>query len=368
MNPAASTTKKPLLMAPAGNLKTAQAALREGADILYAGIRGWSLRPTAFEIDETEFLKILELTKKYEKKIFLTMNCFYRTDEIPAALALIGKMKDAGIDAVIASQPGLIREIHRRFPDLAINVSVQTSASNRQELEFYKELGASLVVLPRNFPELDPEHIKKLAGTGVGLEMFIVGDDSLNYDGRCYLSSYLNQKKIKDDTERKYCMMGSANRNGFCYLMCKRECEVMEPGGEIHRGHILRRGDLALFSELKPLANAGIEVVKIQGREYPARMVKLIVRMTRKLIDSIDDDSSEKEYVRELEHLVRLKQVISANHLRLLAKSKSSFWRNIRPVIEKPWDNILTALWLAFPFYRELRWKKYLNEADKIDT
>ncbi|MCD6309428.1 MAG: U32 family peptidase [Candidatus Eremiobacteraeota bacterium] len=357
--------KIPLLMAPAGNFKTARVALEEGADILYAGIRGWSLRPTAFEISEEEFLKILNLTTKYGKQLFLAMNCFYRTDEIPTALEIIEKMAGKGISAVIVSQPGLIREIHNRLPDLPIHVSVQTSVSNRQELELYKELGASVVVLPRNFPEVDPEHIRALSGTGIGLELFLIGDDSLNYDGRCFLSSYLNQRRIKDDTKRKYCMMGSANRNGFCYLMCKRDCKVTEPDGKILKGHVLRRGDLALFTRLSELADAGIQIVKIQGREFPTNLVRQMVRMTRKLLDSMDDEISRQKYIEELSHLVKLKQIIASNHLWLLAKSKNDFWRKIRPFIEKPWDTILTFVWFAFPLYRRYCWNRYLKKTIK---
>ncbi len=330
-----NSTDKPKILAPASSLEMAETVLKNGADIIYAGEKGWSLRPNMFEATREEMEKIIDAAKKHGKLFFLPMNCLYRSTEIPGAMKLIEHYNNRGIDGVIVSEIGLMSLVREKFPHLQLHVSVQTSASNPLEIEFYKKLGATSVVLPRDLLDLSLDNIKAMASHGVTLEIFAVGDDSTNYDGRCMLSAYLHQKAIPDgETGREETIIGNANRCGYCYLVCKRKCSINGKTGKL-----LKRGDLLLHRKLPELIDAGVRVFKVQGREFPLPLVGKLISTFRSLLDNLDNPDKTRENIQIMDDLVELKQVISSNHLWLLAKSKSPAWKRLRPYIEKPWDN-----------------------------
>lgn len=334
-------TDRPRILAPASSLEMARTVLKNGADIIYAGEKGWSLRPNMFEADRAEMERIIEAAREYGRSFFLPMNCFYRSTEIPEALKRIDYYNKKGIDGVIVSEIGLMSLVRQKFPNLQLHVSVQTSASNPLEIEFYKKIGATSVVLPRDMLDLSLENIKAMAGQGITLEIFAVGDDSTNYDGRCMLSAYLHLKAAPGaGTGREKTIIGSANRCGYCYLVCKRRCSI---NGKT--GRLLRRGDLLLHRKIPQLIEAGVKVFKVQGREFPIPLVGKLIATFRSLLDNLDDKEKTRENIAIMDDLVELKQVIASNHLWLLAKSESPTWKRLREYIEKPWDNLTGKLW-----------------------
>jgi len=332
----------PQILAPVSNLKMAKTVLDNGADIVYAGVKGWSLRPNIFEVEKDELGKIIKLAKSYNKKIFLAMNCFYRSTEIPTAIEIIQHFNSLGIDGVIATEYGLISLIRKKFPELQIHVSVQTSASSSIDIEFYKKMGVTSVVLPRDMIDLHPDNIRGMTDKGVAIEVFAVGDDSSHYDGRCMLSAYLFQKAMPDETTgREELILGNANRCGYCYLACKRKCSINGKTGKL-----LKRGDLSLHRRIPELLDAGVRVFKVQGREFPLHLVGKLIATFRGLLDNIDNPEKLPGYIKTMDDLVELKQVIATNHLWLLAKSQSPTWKKLRKYIEEPWDNLTAGMWL----------------------
>lgn len=348
--------------APVKDLRSAKIALKTGADIIYAGIKGWSIRPNIFELTKEEFPKIIKMAKSYQKEVLLVMNCFYNSREFSTALSLIEEMAREGIDGVIVSQLSLAKKIRQKLPHLHIHISVQTSASNNKELELYKKLGVESVVLPRNLVEISAENVKRFNVNGVKISAFIIGDDITNYDGRCFLSSYINQKMIKDQSARGVCAMGSANRSGYCFLMCKRKCEYIRQDKSCGTAFYLRKKDMALFLQAREMIKAGVSIFKIQGREWPTPLVARFIRKTRLLLDSLEDEKCYQRTLRKLLQLVKIKQQIQANHLWLLAKSNSAVWLKCRKYLQGPLDNLETMLWLYLPFFGSLRWKKFQKE------
>jgi len=358
MMPAETMRQKIKIEAPVRDLRSAKIAISSGADILYGGIRGWSVRPHIFEMGQDEFLKVIKLAKSHQKEILLTMNCFYRSAEIPRALSIIEKMVNAGLSGVIVSQFGLLKEIKERFPNLSVHISVLASASNTTDLELYRALGVDNVTLPRNSVDTSLENIRKFSCKGVGLGVFIIGDDIHNYDGRCYLSSYLNQKLIKDDTGRDFCAMGSANKSSFCFIMCKRKSEFIEDSELRGYDFYLRRQDLVLFTKTRELIKHGVSFFKIQGREFPTSLTGAFIKTVKDLSGCLENEVKYVKLVNKLVRLTRIKQQIQANHLWLLAKSKSKFWAKIRKYFQEPWDSLEVAFCLYIPFFGNLRWKK----------
>lgn len=334
---------KPKILAPVSSMEMAEAVLENGADIIYAGIKGWSLRPNMFEITGEELEQIIRLAKKHKREIFLAMNCLYRSTELAGAMEIIGKYQALELDGVIVSEIGLIRAVREKFPGLQVHVSVQTSSSSSVDIDYFKSLGVTSVVLPRDIPDIRTENIEAMAGRGVTLEIFAVGDDSTNYDGRCMLSGYLNQKAVPDnETGREKMILGNANRCGYCFLMCKRECHI-----EGKKGRHLRRGDLSLHRRIPELVKAGVKVFKVQGREFPVPLVGKLIAAMRGALDNYDNEKEFNKFISIIDDLVELKQVIASNHLWLLSKSKSPLWKKLRQYVEKPWDDLTSGLWLG---------------------
>lgn len=331
----------PKILAPVSSVKMAKTVIDAGADIVYAGQKGWSLRPDMFELPQKDLAQVINLAKNKKKQIFIAFNCLYRSSEIPKVLDLVDFYSQKGVTGVILSEIGLINAVKKRHPRLLINVSVQASASSTIDVDYYKHLGVDGVVLPRNFVDLDMNNVKALCRQGVKIEIFAIGDDSSHYDGRCALSAYAFQKQVKDLFGREKLVLGNANRCGYCFLPCKRECGIK---GKTARH--LKRGDLSLHHRAPDLVEAGVEIFKIQGREFPLPLVKKMVSTFRKLLNSRNDPEEFQRLCAVLDSMIGLKQRIAANHLWLLAKSSSPGWKKIRPFIETPWDYITSALWL----------------------
>ncbi len=334
---------KPKILAPVSSIEMAEVVLKNGADIIYAGIKGWSLRPNMFEITGEELEQIIRLARKHKREIFLAMNCLYRSTELAGALKIIDKYQALGLDGVIVSEIGLIRAVREKFPDLQVHVSVQTSSSSSVDIDYFKSLGVTSVVLPRDIPDIRTENIEAMARRGVILEIFAVGDDSTNYDGRCMLSGYLNQKAIPDnETGREKMILGNANRCGYCFLMCKRECHI-----DGKKDRYLKRGDLSLHRRIPELVNAGVKVFKVQGREFPVPLVGKLIAAMRGVLNNYDNEEVFNKYISTIDDLIELKQIIASNHLWFLSKSKSPLWKKLRQYIEKPWDDLTSGLWFG---------------------
>ncbi len=330
------------ILAPANSPGMARALIRAGADIIYCGLKGWSLRPDMFEMDFEDIDRTIRIALDKGKKIYLAFNCFYRSGEIPQAMELINEFAKKGISGVIISQVGLIGLVRKALPQLPIQVSVQSSASSLVDVDYYRHLGVSGVVLPRNHEDLDIENIKALTGRGIAIEVFILGDDSTNYDGRCALSGYFYQKQVPGTFGREKLVLGNANRCGYCFLACKGKCST----GESH-GHLLRHGDLALYRQIPQLIEAGVGIFKVQGREFPIPLMKRIIATLRLMLNNVDNSKKFNELCLQMDQLVGLKNRIARNHLWLLNQSRSPFWKGIRPIIEKPWDAVTTAFYLS---------------------
>lgn len=336
-------------MAPINNLHYVNKILDSGADIVYGGIKGWSLRPNMFEMRQKDFIQAIKKVKSRGKKIFLAMNCFYSTNEIEKAIEMIAKMYALGIDGVIISELGLAGEIKKQFPHLDLHLSVQTSASNSKDLEFYNSLGIDCVVLPRNLKECSVSNINKLSKVeNIGIEIFILGDDSCNLDGRCYLSSYLCQKVRHDSTGRDFSALGSANKSGYCFLICKRQCSYFKDGGVQSQGRLLKRGDLVIYKDLKDLVSLGIKVLKVQGREFSPFISCRMVSCLKNMLLNLENADKYNKTVSELESLIKLKQRIQDRHLYLLEKSSNKIWRLLREFLQRPIDGLEILQWQIF--------------------
>ncbi len=271
--------RKPELLAPAGNFEKLKTAIHFGADAVYGGVKGFSLRSIS-EFDENEILRSIKYVKESGKKLYLCLNLFAKSDDIARLDKLVPFFRDNAPDSFIVSDPGVVNFLKDNLPQIPIHLSTQANTTNSSSVKFWRDPGGvKRVTLAR---ELNMEEIKKIREDvrDVELEVFIHGALCLSYSGRCYLSEYLNKR--------------SANR-GDCTQPCRWKYSLNEetregiyfPVEEDERGtFIMNYRDLCLAKKIPELILTGIDSFKIEGRNKSSYYIASVVRVYRDIIDS----------------------------------------------------------------------------------
>ena len=153
-------SNKPSLLLPAGNMRTLKTALRFGADAVYCGLTAYGLRAQAANFSEQELNEAVRLCHSRGAEINVTLNIFAKDADCEGMLQAAKKIRDAGADAVIVSDLGMIAAIASQVSGLQVHVSTQANCTNAQSALVYRSLGASRVVLAR---ELTLNEIEKMA-------------------------------------------------------------------------------------------------------------------------------------------------------------------------------------------------------------
>lgn len=281
--------KKPELLSPAGDMESLNTALRFGADAVYIGGPMMQLRAdkAAFSLDDIK--NAADIVHLKNKKLYVTVNCFATNDEIDQLGQYANDLKNAGVDAIIVSDIGAIKEI-RNKSDIEIHVSTQANCQNYMAATHYYEMGASRVVLARELSIEDIARLRDKAPKELELEAFVHGAMCMSYSGRCLLSSYLT---------------GRSGNRGECAQSCRWSYYIMEekrkneyiPVYEDERGtQILSSRDLCSIEFLDKLAEIGIDSFKIEGRMKTAFYTATVTNAYRRGIDhSADIDLLVKE-------------------------------------------------------------------------
>ena len=179
--------KKPELLVGVGSFSCAIAAVKNGADAVYFGIKGYNMRDLGTNFKTSELKKLMHYLNKNKVKGFLALNTIIFENELPKIEKILNSAKKAKIDALICSDLGVI-SIAKKLK-IPIHISTQASVGNSIALEQYKKLGAKRIVLAR---ELSLEQIKKLTKTAkkskLEIEVFVHGAMCIAVSGRCFLS------------------------------------------------------------------------------------------------------------------------------------------------------------------------------------
>ncbi len=279
------------LLAPAGSFKAAQYAIEEGADALYLGLSGVSMRPRRAEFDKEELDKTIKLIHSKGKKAYVVANIFpksYDVDFFKDALEDIYRME---ADAIVVSDIWSLRYVKDNFKNIEAHVSIQASVSSDKTAAFYERNGADVIVVSRSMPNL--EDIKRIRkAVSCRLEVFAHGGICFMYDGNCYMSSHFEQK-IKFDKERNiHRVYGQNNTKGECHLVCKRPFELRENGSTLAKGCLMRRNDQVGLRDLPLYIESGINIFKLEGRAMADNYVKRAVKLYRQAIDTYLNDSA----------------------------------------------------------------------------
>ena len=265
------------LLAPAKNLESGMAAINYGADAVYIGAYRFGARAAASN-SVADIESLVKYAHKYKSKVYVTLNTILYDNELEDVEKLILQIYDAGVDALIMQDMGILK---MKIPPIPLHASTQTNNYTTERIGFLDQLGFERIVLAR---ELSLEEIRNIRNqTKTELEFFIHGALCVSFSGQCYFSQAITGR--------------SANR-GMCSQMCRHPYNLVDGKGNkiILNSHLLSLKDLNLSSNLKELIHAGITSLKIEGRLKDINYVKNVVSYYRRILDAFF--VSEPSYVK----------------------------------------------------------------------
>lgn len=284
------------LLAPAGNIEALDAAIGEGADAVYLGLKSFNARLRTTNFAWNQFEAAVNSVHRLGKKIFVTVNTVleeYETERMYRFLAYLDKI---GPDGLIVQDFGIVRMVQQFFPNLRLHASTQMNIASAKAANTMSKSGFKRVVLAR---ELGLDEIKQIKErTNVEIEVFVHGALCVSESGLCLFSSYLGGK--------------SANR-GMCTQACRRLYEADMPGGT-EQGFYFSPYDLQLIERVPDLVSVGVDSFKIEGRMKSAEYVGSVVSAYRYMLDHWQEDRKGA--------LATAKRMLSTD----FARTKTMYW------------------------------------------
>jgi len=285
--------KKIELMAPAGNFESLQAAIDNGADSIYFGVEQLNMRARAsinFTLDDLQ--EISNRCKAKNVRTYLTLNTIIYDHDLSIVKTLIKKVKETDITAIIAMDQAVI-SVAREL-GVEVHISTQINITNIETLKFYA-MFADTVVLSRELSlrqvkniteQIDKQQIKGPSGRLVEIEIFGHGALCMAVSGKCYMSLHAYNS--------------SANR-GACKQNCRKKYKVIDQETgiemELDNEYIMSPKDLCTIDFLDQIYDAGIKVLKIEGRGRAPEYVAKVIKAYREAIDAVKNGSYNKEKV-----------------------------------------------------------------------
>ncbi|WP_330745082.1 peptidase U32 family protein [Chryseobacterium sp. CP-77] len=290
-----TTSGKIELMSPAGDFISLQAAIDNGADSVYFGVEQLNMRARAtmnFTIDD-----LPEIAKRCAEKgvrTYLTLNTIIYDHDLSIVRTLLDKAKEAGLTAVIAMDQAVIS--YARQIGMEVHISTQINITNIETVKFYA-LFADTMVMSRELSisqikkictQIEKDQVKGPSGNLVEVEIFGHGALCMAVSGKCYLSLHSHNS--------------SANR-GACKQNCRKKYTVIdqESGFEIEldNEYMMSPKDLCTIGFLNQIVDAGVKVLKIEGRGRAPEYVATVTKCYREAIDSIAEGTFSQEKVGE---------------------------------------------------------------------
>ncbi|MDY5123368.1 MAG: U32 family peptidase [Treponema sp.] len=258
------------LLAPAGDEDCFKAAIAAGADAIYFGLEHFNARTRAKNLTVEQAKYLIPLAHQHKCRAYLTLNTLITDEEIPAAISLVEKAVDCGIDALIIQDLGVLKAVHTCFPDLEIHASTQMTTHNLSQCKFLSRLGVSQVNLSRELSLPEIQKITKfLHSKNIVPEIFVQGAYCISYSGQCYLSGYLYNQ---------------AGNRGECVQPCRR-CWSSQT---VDSKALFHLKDNSAFPLADKLIKENVPVsLKIEGRIKNAEYVWAVTSAWREQIDLI---------------------------------------------------------------------------------
>ncbi|WP_240907113.1 U32 family peptidase [Paludisphaera rhizosphaerae] len=280
---------KPELLAPAGDRECVRAAVANGADAIYFGLKRHNARIRASNFDGLDLSETMAFLRRHGVRGYVTLNTLIFPKELADVEATLRELNDAGVDAVIVQDLGLTRLIRAVAPNLEIHGSTQMSITSEEGVRLAAELGCSRVILAR---ELSLDEVRRVrAESTIPVEVFVHGALCVAYSGQCLTSEALGGR--------------SANR-GECAQACRMPYQIVCDGEDVDLGktqYLLSPQDLAAYDLVPDLIGAGVASLKIEGRLKSPEYVANITRHYRRAIDEAWEGRTVAFTPREVEDM-----------------------------------------------------------------
>lgn len=267
------------LLAPAGGMEQLRAAVAFGADAVYLAAERFGMRARAANFRMDEIPAAVAFAHEHGVKVHVTCNILMHPDDIDGLPAFFRALDAAGVDAFIIGDLGAFAVAGEVSPRVERHVSTQASVANAAATRVWHSLGASRVVCAREMSLTDIARLRQDAPPDLEIEAFAHGAMCMAVSGRCLISSYLT---------------GRSGNKGHCTQPCRWSYQLEEekrpgeffPIEEDDRGtFIMNAKDLNMLAHLRALADAGVDSIKIEGRNKKAFYVATVVGAYRRVLD-----------------------------------------------------------------------------------
>ena len=276
------TNRQIEIMAPVGCRESLAAAIQAGATSVYFGIEHLNMRArSSANFTTADLREIADICREAGVKTYLTLNTVMYPEDLPLMREIVDNAKSAGLSAIIASDIAVMQYAHSQ--GVEVHLSTQLNIANTEALRFYAQF-ADVVVLARElnmeqvasiYRDIRDQHICGPKGEELRIEMFCHGALCMAVSGKCYLSlNNLNR---------------SANR-GACMQVCRRGYIVKDKESdlelEVDNQYIMSPKDLKTIHFLNKMLDAGVRVLKIEGRARGAEYVSAVVGCYKEAVES----------------------------------------------------------------------------------
>jgi len=268
----------PELLAPAGSPEALEAAIAAGADAVYLGATAFSNRMRAQNFTAEQLADALHLTKRYGVNSYITINTRVRDDEMEEVLTLAKTLLREGCTGFIVADMGIAAQLHSRFPEAMLHASTQMTLANAADARMMATYGFTRMVVPREISL--PELARLKQDSPLEIEMFVHGAYCVSVSGQCLMS---------------WAMGGRSGNRGQCAQPCRMvyraqrgEALEVRPPRQDSRDpacYPLSLKDMCLASHIPALIEAGVDSLKIEGRQKPASYVYGVTKIYRTLLD-----------------------------------------------------------------------------------
>ena len=260
--------KKPELLVPVGDFECLKAAVQNGADAVYLGIDHFNARYGAKNFTLDTLQDAIDYAHLRHVQVHLTLNILIKDKEWQEAIAIVKRVYEMGIDAIIVQDLGLATYIITHFPDLPVHASTQMTCHNLEGAVYLQQLGVKRIVLSRELSLSEIAYIK--SNLTAEVEIFGHGALCICYSGQCLYSSLIG---------------GRSGNRGKCAQGCRLPYQLLEDSTCIDEGYLLSPRDLCSLEMLPSVLQTNIDSLKIEGRMKSPEYVAIVTKMYRKYID-----------------------------------------------------------------------------------
>ena len=264
------------ILAPAGSYESFRAAVSAGADAVYAGGPRFGARAYADNFTEEELIRAIQEAHLSGRKLYLTVNTLLKEKEILGLYDYLLPLYEAGLDAVIVQDVGVVEYVRTHFPGLDIHASTQMTITGAYGAAFLEEQGVTRIVPARELSLAEIRDIREK--TGLEIECFVHGALCYCYSGQCLLSSMIG---------------GRSGNRGQCAQPCRLPYSM-----DGQKGYYLSPKDICTLEIIPDLVEAGIDSFKIEGRMKKPEYVAAVTSMYRKYTELYQKEGRKGYHVR----------------------------------------------------------------------